>query len=61
MQANISTAADPALEFMSENALKKALKQTEKDMYKAAKNMEFLEAARLRDLMDEIKGRLEKV
>lgn len=61
MKEKLTQAADPALEFMSKPALQKALKQTEKEMYKAAKMMEFLEAARLRDLMDEIKAKLESV
>lgn len=59
MQEKMNTAADPALEFMSKQSLEKALKRTEKEMYKAAKNLEFLEAARLRDLMDEIKSKLQ--
>ena len=44
-------AADPVVQYMSEAALIKAIDKTFKDMEKAAKNLDFLEAARLRDEM----------
>jgi excinuclease ABC subunit B len=56
-----AVAADPIVQFMDKNALQKAIQKTEKDMYKAAKNMEFMEAARLRDELDAMKLKLQEV
>lgn len=42
-------AADPVVRYMSEEQLEKALKYTRKQMEKAAKDLDFMEAARLRD------------
>jgi excinuclease ABC subunit B len=44
-------AADPVVKFMDEQALKKAMEKTRKAMEKAAKELDFIEAARLRDEM----------
>ncbi len=44
-------AADPVISNMSEEQLQKSIKKTEKDMKKAAKELDFIEAARLRDEM----------
>jgi excinuclease ABC subunit B len=44
-------AADPVVKFMDEPALKKAMEKTRKAMEKAAKELDFIEAARLRDEM----------
>lgn len=46
-----SIAADPGAIYSSPDKLKKALEQTKKAMAKAAKEMDFIEAARLRDEM----------
>lgn len=46
-----SVAADPLIEYMSEKELKKAVDNVRKKMEKAAKDMDFLEAAKLRDEM----------
>lgn len=46
-----SVAADPLIEYMSEKELKKAVETVRKKMEKAAKDMDFLEAAKLRDEM----------
>jgi excinuclease ABC subunit B len=45
----INIAADPVIEFMSKEQIEKSIKETEKRMLKAAKAMDFMEAARLRD------------
>ncbi|MEA4975456.1 MAG: excinuclease ABC subunit UvrB [Paludibacter sp.] len=50
-EAGMSIAADPIVQYMSKPALEKAIQKTKKAMQEAAKNMEFLEAARLRDEM----------
>lgn len=42
-------AADPVVRYMSEEQLEKALKYTRKQMEQAAKDLDFMEAARLRD------------
>lgn len=44
-------AADPVVQYMSEDKLKKLIDTTKKKMLKASKKMEFLEAAQLRDEM----------
>ncbi len=55
-RANI--AADPVVEHMNKPALEKAISQTKKAMHEAAKNLDFLEAARLRDEMMRLEARL---
>lgn len=44
-------AADPVVEMMSAPALEKAIAKVKKEMQKAAKELDFIEAARLRDEM----------
>jgi excinuclease ABC subunit B len=46
-----SIAADPVLKNLSSDQLKKSLDQTKKKMEKAARDLDFMEAARLRDEM----------
>jgi len=48
---NINTAADPVVQYMSDEQLKKFYDQSRKAMEKAAKELDFIEAARLRDEM----------
>jgi len=48
---HISLAADPVVKYMSAEQLDKAISQTKKSMEKAAKELDFIEAARLRDEM----------
>ncbi len=50
-------AADPVVQYMSRQAIQEAVEKTKKEMQKAAKALDFIEAARLRD---EMKG-LEKL
>ena len=47
----ITVAADPIVQYMSKGELKKAIDNTKKDMLAAAKDMDFLTAAKLRDEM----------
>ncbi|MNK29982.1 UvrABC system protein B [compost metagenome] len=47
----VSIAADPVVQYMTKPELQKALDKARKDMQKAAKEMDFLLAARLRDEM----------
>ncbi|MGK6351997.1 excinuclease ABC subunit UvrB [Parapedobacter sp. DT-150] len=46
-----SAAADPLLQYMSEPQMKQAIDKVRRDMEKAAKEMDFLQAAKLRDEM----------
>ena len=44
-----SLVADPVVQYMSREQLEKAMDKTRKSMTRAAKQMDYLEAARLRD------------
>lgn len=44
-----SVAADPVVAYMDVEGLEKMIRQTQKDMENAAKELDFIEAARLRD------------
>ncbi|MFI5221550.1 MAG: helicase-related protein, partial [Bacteroidia bacterium] len=50
-EENINVAADPVVQMMTPDQLKKAIEETQKRMNKAAKDLDFMEAARLRDEM----------
>jgi excinuclease ABC subunit B len=47
----VSVAADPVVQYMSKPQLEKAIATTKRAMEKAAKDLDFIEAARLRDEM----------
>lgn len=53
--------ADPLLDYMSKPALEKMIKTTKAAMQKAAKEMDFLEAARLRDEMFQLEEKLKSL
>lgn len=57
-QEEMSVAADPVVQMMSIPQLKKAIDEVQKRMLKAAKEMEFMEAARLRDEMFALQNQL---
>ncbi len=57
----LSVAADPVFDYMGIDELEKAIKESEKSMMKAAKEMEFIEAARYRDQIEDLKKRLKKI
>ncbi|MFN8164854.1 MAG: excinuclease ABC subunit UvrB [Bacteroidia bacterium] len=48
---SINIAADPVMKYMNPDEIKKQISQTKKAMEKAAKDLDFIEAARLRDEM----------
>ena len=50
--------ADPLVEYLDKDSLKKAIENTKIMMLKAAKEMDFMEAARLRDSMNELEKKL---
>ncbi|TCN65379.1 excinuclease ABC subunit UvrB [Acetobacteroides hydrogenigenes] len=47
----ISVAADPVLGYMSKSEIQKSIQQAKENMEKAAKNLDFIEAAKYRDEM----------
>jgi len=56
----IAAVADPVTQFMSPEQLKKSITMTERKMKEAAKRLDFLEAAQLRDEMLRMKELLAK-
>jgi excinuclease ABC subunit B len=48
-QVRVDIAADPVVQYMSREQLQKAMNNTKRQMEKAAKALDFIEAARLRD------------
>lgn len=55
-----NVAADPVVQYMSSEAVKKAIEKTKKEMQEAAKQLDFIEAARLRDEIKVLEELLEK-
>ena len=55
-----SIAADPVLSYMTKEEIEKQIKQTQKQMEKAAKELDFIEAARFRDELSDLKRMLSK-
>jgi excinuclease ABC subunit B len=53
-------AADPVVEYMSADQLKKSIEETRKSMEKAAQELDFMQAASLRDEMYRLQALLEK-
>ncbi|MBR6758483.1 MAG: excinuclease ABC subunit UvrB [Bacteroidaceae bacterium] len=53
-----NVAADPVVQYMSIPQLQKAIERTRKEMIEAARDMDFIEAARLRDEMLKLEDRL---
>jgi excinuclease ABC subunit B len=56
----ITLAADPIVQYMTKADLKKSIDNTKKDMLAAAKNMDFLLAAKLRDEMFALEKMMEE-
>lgn len=56
-----SMAADPVVQYLSKDKLEKLIQQTQKQMEKAAKELNFMEAARLRDEWQSQKSRLDQL
>ncbi len=57
---SFSIAADPVVQYMSAEQLTKSIENTRKAMEKAAKQLDFMEAARLRDEITELEKLLKK-
>ncbi|RZS94973.1 excinuclease ABC subunit UvrB [Cecembia calidifontis] len=61
VDAEAMVAADPVVQYLSKEKLEKLIAQTQKQMEKAAKELNFMEAARLRDEWQGLKNRLEEL
>lgn len=61
VNAETLVAADPLVQYLSKEKLEKLIVQTQKMMEKAAKELNFMEAARLRDEWQGLKNRLEQM
>jgi len=55
----VSVAADPIVKYMNNDQLKKLIKETEKRMKEAAKELDFIKAALFRDEISELKKMLQ--
>ncbi|MEP2772815.1 MAG: excinuclease ABC subunit UvrB [Fulvivirga sp.] len=55
-----SVAADPVVAYMDKNGLQKMISKTQKSMEKAAKELNFMEAAKLRDELKELQELLKE-
>ncbi len=55
---SMSVAADPVFQLMNKDGVKKAIESTKNQMLKAAKEMDFMEAARLRNEMNSLEEKL---
>jgi excinuclease ABC subunit B len=53
-----NVAADPVVSYMTKEDLEKLVQKTQKQMEKAAKELDFIEAARLRDELSDLKKML---
>ncbi len=58
---NIDMAADPVIQYMGTQDLEKTIERLRKDMIAAAKEMDFLQAAQLRDEIVKLENRLAKL
>ena len=57
----MSIAADPIVEYMTKPKFEKMIKATEKKMKEAAKNLDFLEAAKYRDELKVLRKRMKEL
>ncbi len=57
---SIEIAADPVVQYMSRESLEKTIEKTKKAMQKAAKEMDFLQAAQYRDEMFKLQEQLKQ-
>jgi excinuclease ABC subunit B len=57
----LSLAADPIVGYMSKPQLEKLIEETQRKMERAAKDMDFLEAARFRDEIGQLREKLIKI
>jgi excinuclease ABC subunit B len=60
-EVEVAMAADPVMQYATKDSLKKAIANTKAQMLKAAKEMDFMEAARLRDEMTALEEKMKEV
>jgi excinuclease ABC subunit B len=56
----VNIAADPVVGYMNRGQLEKLMEETQRKMERAAKELDFLEAARFRDEMIQLKEKIER-
>ena len=56
----IRIASDPVVQYMNKGELQKLIAETQRKMEGAAKNMDFLEAARFRDELLQLKEKVKE-
>ncbi|EHL88806.1 UvrABC system protein B [Tannerella sp. 6_1_58FAA_CT1] len=59
--SHVNIAADPVVQYMNKDQLKKAIENTRKAMVEAAKRMEFIEAAQYRDELVKLQNRYDSL
>ena len=59
--SHVNIAADPVVQYMNKDQLKKAIENTRKAMVEAAKRMEFIEAAQDRDELVKLQDRYDSL
>jgi excinuclease ABC subunit B len=57
---NVTIAADPVVQYMTEKVIKDTIEKNKKEMQAAVKKLDFIEAARLRDEIKELEKLLDK-
>ncbi|MFY7758482.1 MAG: UvrB/UvrC motif-containing protein, partial [Flavobacterium stagni] len=57
----IQKAAEPKTEYLSKSEIEKRIRDTRKEMEKAAKELDFMQAAKLRDAIKVLETQLAKV
>jgi excinuclease ABC subunit B len=57
---NVTIAADPVVQYMTEKEIKDTIEKNKKEMQAAVKKLDFIEAARLRDEIKELEKLLDK-
>ena len=60
-ERQMNIAADPVMQYMSRDGVKKAIENTKVQMMRAAKEMDFMEAARLRDEMTSLEDKFKEM
>jgi excinuclease ABC subunit B len=55
-ESGVSFAAEEEMQYMSKEQLEKAIEKTKRAMQKASQQMDFMEAARLRDELFKLQG-----
>jgi excinuclease ABC subunit B len=58
--SEVRVVADPVVQYMGKNDLQKLISETQRKMESAAKDFDFLEAARLRDELLQLKERVKE-